>query len=258
MPTRALAIVVVVLAGLGSLRLAVAQNFPSHQLAAPAAPDVLDHRVPADVPPLNVKGLEELAVRLAIPFGFEEIDALAERVSSPFNVRARGATPLVSVRPRMVHVGGLTLRQALDAVVGAERRYEWRDLDGVVVVRPVAAWQDAAHPLLRPAPALRLHEARVSEAYDAVHRVVDARSTGSARALDDEPPLSLDFPGGTLFDLLNALARAHGRLRWSLTSKAETIFLDGTRAVDAVEPRLSLGGESVSVDIRFVFAATPR
>ena len=109
-----------------------------------------------------------------------------------------------------------------------------------------------------PRPPLRLQAARVSEAYDAVHRVVDAQSTGSAGAVDDEPRLSLDFPGGTLFDLLNALARSHGRLHWSLTSKAETIFLDGTRAVEAVEPMLSLGGESVSLDIRFVFAATPR
>jgi len=258
MPTRALAIVVVVVAGLGSPRLAVAQNFPPHRLAAPTAPDALDRRVPADVPPLNVKGLEGLAVRLAIPFGFEETDALAERVSSPFNVRARASKPLVSVRPRMVQVGGLTLRQALDAVVSAERRYEWRDLDGVVVVRPIAAWQDAAHPLLRPAPPLRLQAARVSEAFDAVHRVVDAQSTGSAAAVDDEPRLSLDFSGGTLFDLLNALARSHDRLHWSLTSKAETIFLDGTRAVEAVEPMLSLGGESVSLDIRFVFATTPR
>ena len=257
-PSRSLSIVVSVVAVLGSLRLAAAQNFPPSPIAAPPGQEVLDRRLPADAPPMTVKAFPAVVAGLAIPFGFEEADALTARVSSPFSVRTRQSPRIVSVRPRMVDVGGLTLRQALDALVAVERGYEWRYLDGVVVVRPVAAWHDADHPLQRPASALRLQDARMSEAFDAMRRAVNPPSPRAAQAVGDEPRLSLDFSGGTLFDLLNALARSHGRLQWSLTAKAEMILLDGARAVDAVEPMLSLDGETGSMGMPFTFGSAPR
>jgi hypothetical protein len=126
---------------LGSPRQAPAQNFPA---------DALSVRMPDAAGDATVRVVAELAGRLGLPFGFEEWGALKQRVSPPFASRSGARMPpIVSVRPRPIDVRGLTLRQALDAVVAVDRRYEWRDVDGVPVVRPKTAWRDAGHPLSR-------------------------------------------------------------------------------------------------------------
>jgi hypothetical protein len=201
---RALAIVVSAVAVFGSGSPPSAQNFP----------DALAARMPDDARDVDVKAIAAIAARLELPFGFEEVGALDERVSAPFLAHAR-SRPLVSVRPRPLDVRGVTLRQALDAAVSADRRYEWRDVDGVVVVRPVAAWHDATHPLLQSTHALGSRHPRLLELLDAA-------------------------PGSPLFDALNASAR-RGRLHWSLTSSSGIVFLDRGRAVEVFEPLLSLG-----------------
>jgi hypothetical protein len=140
--TRSLAIVVGALSVLGSVRPAATQNFP---------PDPLAVRMPDDATEADVELIVSIAARLGIPFGFEQAGALSERVSMPYSTRggASRPRPLVSVRPTPLDVRGVPLRQALDAVVAKDRRYSWREVDGVVVVRPVAAWRDREHPLLR-------------------------------------------------------------------------------------------------------------
>jgi len=40
---------------------------------------------------------------------------------------------------------GLTLAQALDQVVAMDARYEWRERDGVIHVRPQSAFEDAGN-----------------------------------------------------------------------------------------------------------------
>ena len=106
--------------------------------------------MPDDATERDVPLIVSIAARLGIPLGFEEAGALKEGVSMPFNTSggASGATPLVSVRPRPLDLRGATLRQALDAVVSANRRYEWRDVAHVAVVRPRASWRDPEHPCI--------------------------------------------------------------------------------------------------------------
>jgi hypothetical protein len=137
--TRSLAVVVGVVAVFGSVRLPAAQNFPADPLAV---------RMPDDATAADVQLVVTMAVRLGVPLGFEAVGALAERVSMPFRPGPDGAKPkpLVSVRPRPLDVRGVPLRHALDAVVAKDRRYAWQLIDGVVVVRPVAAWGDPSHP----------------------------------------------------------------------------------------------------------------
>jgi hypothetical protein len=222
---RSLVIVVGAVAVLGSARPGSAQSFP----------ELLGVRMPDDAHDVDVKAVAAIAARLGIPFGFEEAGALTERVSAPFLVHAH-AKPLVSVRPRPLDVRGVTLRQALDAVVSADRRYEWRDAGGVIVVRPVASWGDPSHPLLRPAAHLRQRNRHLEEA-------LAARPTGS------------------LFDTLNDAARV-GSLHWSLTSSSGIVFLDRGRAVEVFEPMLSLSGEAgdetISLSFTSVQDPTPR
>jgi hypothetical protein len=213
MRARRAAIVVSAVSFLGSHATAAAQHAPA---------DPLERRLPDDVSSLDVKVMPTLAARLAIPFGFEEAGALAERVSGSFSPGARSSLPrIVSVRPRPLDVRGLTFRQALDVVVAADRRYEWRDIHGVAVLRPAAAWRDAEHPLLRHPSTVHLQDARVSAAFD-----------------------SLDVAGETWLDRLNSAARAHGRLQWSLRSEDHTILFDRGRAVTVSEPTVTLADQS--------------
>lgn len=137
--TRLLAVVVGVVAVLGSVHPAVAQNF---------LPDPLAFRMPDDAAAVDVKAVVAIAIRLGVPVGFEEMGALADRVKGPFLLANRSEKRIVSVRPALVDARGVTLREALDAVVVRNRRYAWRVIDGVVVVRPAAAWRDPSHPLL--------------------------------------------------------------------------------------------------------------
>jgi hypothetical protein len=159
-PTRTLAIVVGAVAVFGSLCLPAAQN---------VAADPLAIRMPDDATDADVERIAAIASRLGVPFGFEAVDALAEQVSTPFRQSPKETrlgretaigretrlgkksrlTGLSRARPRPIDIRGVTLRQALDAAVGADRRYEWRYIDGVVVVRPASAWRDAEHPLSR-------------------------------------------------------------------------------------------------------------
>ena len=136
--TRALSIVVGVIAVLASPCLAIAQN---------VSVDPVSVRMPDDATGVDVKAVVAIAIRLGVPLGFEEAGALAERVRGPIRPSVVREKPIVSVRPTPLDVRGVTLRQALDAVITKDRRYAWRMLDGVVVVRPVAAWNDATHPL---------------------------------------------------------------------------------------------------------------
>ena len=227
--TRSLAIVVAVVSVLGSTGPAAAQNFP---------PDPLSVRMPDDAVGADVALVVSVAARLGIPFGFEEAGALSERVSMPFRtVGPHGSRPgkIVSVRPTPLDLRGVTLRAALDAVVVKDRRYSWREVNGVVVVRPVAAWRDPAHPLLRRASDVRLEDAGGSDPFESVRQVVG--------------------PEGTLLDLLNAAVRAHGHMQWSLRSDVNTIFLDRGRAVTAAQPVLSVGAGADSRT--FPLLATP-
>jgi hypothetical protein len=159
-PTRTLAIVVGAVAVFGSVCLPAAQNFAGDPLAV---------RMPDDATAANVERIADIASRLGVPFGFEAVDALDEQVSTPFRQSPKVTrlgretaigretrlgkksrlTGLSRGRSRPIDIRGVTLRQALDAAVTADRRYEWHHIDGVVVVRPASSWRDPEHPLLR-------------------------------------------------------------------------------------------------------------
>lgn len=213
------------------------------------ARDRLDILLPPSVTQLHAKGVTHLASSLGIPSGFEEAGAFAEFVSKPFRVPKEG----VSTESReefMVPVAGLTLRQALDAYVAADRRYEWREMDGVVVMRPVASWARADHPLAATAGAVSLSDARISEAFDGLRRAVESSRRPQALPFGDEQRISVDFPGGSVLHLANAIVRAYGRLSWSLVSNEGLFPLDEPgRAVWIVEPELTLQAPSGGMSI---------
>jgi hypothetical protein len=203
------------------------------------ARDRLDRLLPPTATRMHAKGMTRLAASLGVPAGFEEVDALREHVSKPFPL-PDGGIETIPPQEFTVPVAGLTLRQALDAYVAADRRYEWRDMDGVVVMRPVASWARADHPLAAPASAVRLRDARISEAFDALLHAVESAKRPPTLPFGDEQRISVDFAGGDILHLVNAIVRGYGRLSWSLVSNEGLFGLDRATAVWVVEPVLTL------------------
>ena len=72
-----------------------------------------------------------------------------------------------------VKVTGLSLRDALTALMALDPRYEWRELDGVVVVRPLLAWTQPDHPLSRETGPARLENATVIDAVNYLQALLE-------------------------------------------------------------------------------------
>ena len=158
--------------------------------------------------------LRELAVAAQIPVGLELLPA-----------------PIPS--PRGVPVTGLTVRDALVALMAIDSRYDWREFDGVVVVRPVLAWAETDHPLAREMPAVRLDKVTITDAINFQHALLEPRLKYQPERgrPADVPRVSVDLPPGPLMLLLNALARSHGQLCWMYEelSDRDTAFFGGRR-----------------------------
>ena len=212
--TQAVAIVVGAVAVLGSVRLPAAQN---------ASADPLAVRMPDAAAGVYVESVVSIAIRLGVPVGFEEAGALNDRVRGPFLPLFRGK-PIVGVRQRPLDLRGMTLREALGTVTADDRRYEWRDIDGVLVVRPVSSWGDPSHPLIRTMRDVRAGNKSLADAVDSGR--VDAGS---------------DQAGLTLFDRLNATLRARPGFHWILAPSTSRVQLDRGRVVEVVSPELRLG-----------------
>ena len=154
---------------------------------------------PRDAPRLIVRQVDEttlgaLAAAAGVPMGFES-----------------AAPPSVSIRA--IPATGRRLHEVLDDIVAADPRYEWREDDGVVVLRPRVLWE-IADPLDTPVDVLKLHDIHAGDAMQVLSTMVGTTFPGGA---GDTVRFSIDVPAGTPFiHLLNAIVRAHGRLTWTL------------------------------------------
>jgi hypothetical protein len=167
-----------------------------------SVPDVLDmvvgRRTAAYLQPLAgmyTSAIWSLSKVMRTPFGMEVAPVAPPAPSQPVNAMGRG------------------LRDVLDMLVERDPRYQWRVIDGVIVIRPVAAWNDAADPLFALVPDVELSDVTMTEAVQAVLAALG----GDSRAIiiDDSKRVSLSVLHGTALDLLNALVRSHGELMWT-------------------------------------------
>ena len=92
-------------------------------------------------------------------------------------------------------------------------RYEWREMDGVIVLRPVKAWLSSENPLFRLMPSISLDDVPVATAVAELAAALKSPHN-SISGLPDTRTFSVDVPRGTLLDVLNAIIRAHGQLTW--------------------------------------------
>lgn len=173
--------------------------------ALPAAeeeqPSPLDRVIPAKAAnPLIVTGMGPhdlwgLSTAVQVPMGIE--------------VDSRTAAPQVVYQ---LQATGRTLRSVLNDLVALDPRYAWRELDGVIVVRPASAWSDPHDPLFSIVPDVQLDERPMTEV---VNAVLSALGGQGSTTFPDSKRISVSALQPTALDLLNAVAKAHGLLVWA-------------------------------------------
>ncbi len=114
---------------------------------------------------------------------------------------------------------GLSARQIFDALVTRNPQYQWREMNGVAVVRPATAWADAKDVLNRQVPPAQWTSVTVEQAtalmtilVGAGHGVRVLRGVGNT--------FSVRFDGGTVLELLNTIAADNGHLVWRVAPSA--------------------------------------
>jgi hypothetical protein len=146
---------------------------------------------------LHASSVLTFAEAAGVPIGFESLSPSEPVRSSVTGIGLRG-----------------TLGYALDDIVAFDPRYEWRNVDGVIVIRPATAWLDPGDPLFRIVPAIRLDNVTVSKALAALREALGGSGTPSPNS--DTRTFSIDVPAGrTVLDVLTAISRAHGELSWA-------------------------------------------
>jgi hypothetical protein len=116
---------------------------------------------------------------------------------------------------------GLNAREALDRLMQVDSRYEWREMDGVIVVRPRIAWTDPNHFLHRTVSSFTVRNRHLGSTLEAV---IDAlgpfpwpageRFVSTTRQADRVISVNLGIT--SIIETLNAVVRTHGAMSWSV------------------------------------------
>ena len=212
--------------------------------------DPLDRMVPEAQPMSVPSAVSQLARWFRVPFGFEIVGALRESVSAPHPIDESPPDPTQPPNGPEVAIGHLTLRAALDALVAADHRYEWREMQGVVVIRPVGSWNDPAHPLAQPAPRTQVIDAHLGQAVDAVSRAFGRRPSVPTAQYADDSRATIRFDGGSRLELLNAAVRGRGAAYWQLASGTDSVERPGGLGVTTRGPMIELMGEGMGHIVR--------
>ena len=136
----------------------------------------------------------------------------------------------------------ITVRQVLDQLVALAPRYRWVDMDGVAVIRPIAAWTDSADVLNGRVAPLHLAVATVSDTLDILFRKRpdDSPPPGLNHLNFNKPPFAMTFDGGTMVEAFNALVRSSGNAGW-MTRVLHASGVDGTPALQVAVRTLKVG-----------------
>lgn len=120
-----------------------------------------------------------------------------------------------------LNLRGVTVSEALDTLVSHNRRYEWRNDNGLIVVRPAAGAPSSDNPLDARIDAVHLRAATLVQALNAVRSALGPWRVGGEPPLTATPQalrtVTLDIGPGTMLDALNGIVRAHGALVWTLS-----------------------------------------
>jgi hypothetical protein len=138
-----------------------------------------------------------------VPMGFEQADPL------PTSSGPRTPQPLV----------GMTLRQVLDLIVGLDPRYTWREVDGVAVVRPSAAWSNQDDALNHRVQNIHWASVNARQTLDRLTSVIFDAPVAVTPGSVNPRTFAVDIADGTVVQVLNAAAKAGGLFWWTQTEK---------------------------------------
>jgi hypothetical protein len=119
-------------------------------------------------------------------------------------------------------LGTISAHEAFDRVVMMMMpMYSWKDMDGVVVFRPAVAWDDPRNVLNLQTKDFKATNRNIDDLLHLLLRSVQPAVfyphmdvPRSGRLVDRLA--SVEFPGGTMLEAVNALVRAGGELEWQL------------------------------------------
>ncbi len=145
-----------------------------------------------------------IAVKIHVPVGVE--------LSTDCTTQSPGAHQSASS-------AAMPAREAIDKFL-ADSVYWWRDLDGVLVVRPRDAWTDGDHFLNRTTSSFQVSQGRLGSAFNAIASAINHVYAAPAEwLLNATPylaPIQAAFDGGSVIQALNTIVRSRADLGWTL------------------------------------------
>jgi hypothetical protein len=120
-----------------------------------------------------------------------------------------------------------TFHDVLDLLVKADPRFYWTETDGVVVIRPLAAWGNKDHFLHRSIARLELKAANVGAAMDAIFRGAFGNGSGAEIMSSDPSRITVSSGPLSMVEALDAVVRAHGRARWHVKYCTPAVQTEG-------------------------------
>lgn len=161
--------------------------------------------------PCQIPGLVmSIGISLKIPAGVEAATERCQDGKGP--VKVTGRTPL----------RGMTVREAMDTLVRADPRYRWVESDGVIVLRPIEAWEKRDHFLHQSVSQFALKDEDVEGALAVVVTALRSGQVPANEASTDHTPhadhrFSVTLGATSIYEALNAIVKAHGELVWQVS-----------------------------------------
>lgn len=167
-----------------------------------------------------------------VAIGFEE--------SREENIACGGRFVRVNVTHADSADTSTTVARVLDQLMMLAPEYRWADMDGVAVIRPVAAWADAADILNGRVAPFHLANATVSDTLDMLLRTPRPGDSGFNHLNFNKPPFAMTFDGGTMVEAFNALVRSSGNAGW-MARVLHVSGVDGTPALQLTVRTFKIG-----------------
>ena len=165
--------------------------------------------------------LQLVSAQESVPPGTTRNDHVAAalwRIASATQTRIGfEATDIVRISGRIDRIPSVsvsTLEDSLDAVVGADDRYEWRRVGEVVVVRPKGAWDNPSNPFNRPMRNVHVESVPASDVILGLRDFIYTGQFAVPSRAAIAPPISFDVPSGTVISVLNRLIGAADEILW--------------------------------------------
>ena len=152
---------------------------------------------------------------------------LKQALAAGFEVFVTGfeqAGPLPpSNGPRTLQpLAGMTMRQVLELIVGLDPRYTWREVDGVAVVRPSAAWSNQDDALNRRGQNIHWTSVNARQTLDRLTSVIYDAPVAVTPGSVNPRTFAVGIADGTVIQVLNAAAKAGGLFWWTETQKTSS------------------------------------